>query len=201
MAPVSSLEFLRWERRRKLQVREAFARGLEQFRNDPARLFDFVLACAEYLALGQRRLVDQDRRLVEVLSPKVPAGNREDHAAMEALRGRLDLAGSALADFEHALVALRSTGVAGAREFDAAATRFLDFSVNVLGARSHSLRHLTTTLLGEADWQHIVARTEEFVSTEAARFTEIGRRAPAGLAPENMSTEGGAHARSSKNDG
>ena len=58
--------------------------------------------------------------------------------------------------------------------------------VNVLGARSHSLRHLTSTLLTDADWQRIVATTEEFIDAEAAAFAAIGRLAPPGLAPEQM---------------
>jgi predicted secreted protein len=186
----NSLESLRRERQRKLQVRESFSRGLMHFRGARSEAAHaFLLACADYLAAGQRRLVDQDRRLVDLLAPRVPAAQRDDHAAMQALRERLDLADRTLRDFQAAVAALRARGVAELEEFDAAAVRFLDVLVNVLGARSHSLRHLTTTLLGEDDWRRIADVTSEFEAQEEAAFARIGSLAPPGLEPEKMSVE------------
>jgi NAD(P)-dependent dehydrogenase (short-subunit alcohol dehydrogenase family) len=185
----TSVESLRAERRRKLQVRESFSRGLEYFRSDSADPLPFYLACGDYLAAGQRRLIDQDRRLVRLLAPRVPEGQRADHEAMAALDGRLDLADASLAAFVSALADLRRRGVAARADFEAAAARFLDVLVNVLGARSHSLRHLTTTLLREDDWERIVDLTPEFVAEEAAAFAAVTRAAPAGFAPGLMATE------------
>jgi hypothetical protein len=186
----SSLESLRRERQRKLQVRESFTRGLAHFRDRRSEAaYEFLLACADYLASGQRRLIDQDRRLVELLAPRVPGAQREDHAAMQALRERLDLAERTLRDFEAGVATLRARGAAGLEEFDATATRFLDVLVNVLGARSHSLRHLTTTLLTEDDWRRVADVTPEFESLEAAGFARIGALAPPGLEPEKMPVE------------
>jgi NAD(P)-dependent dehydrogenase (short-subunit alcohol dehydrogenase family) len=182
------LEQLRSERRRKLQVRETFSRGLDHFRAVGGDATAFYLACADYLATGQRRLIDQDRRLVDTLAPRVPAAQQDDQRAMGALRERLDLAHRSLADFEAAVAELRRHGSTGHVAFEAASARFLDVLVNVLGARSHSLRHLTTTLLGEDDWQRIADVTPAFLESEAKSFASVSGLAPPGLEPEKMAT-------------
>ncbi len=192
----TAVENLRAERRRKLQVRESFSRGLGYFRANSGDPMDFYLACAGYLAAGQRRLIDQDRRLVEILASRVPATQEADHQSMEALRSRLALADRSLTDFETALSRLRRGGADARAEFEVAADRFLDVLVNVLGARSHSLRHLTSALLNEDDWRCIADITSGFLDEEAAAFAAIGRLAPPGLAPELMATEPAAPRRS-----
>lgn len=186
---VTSVENLRAERRRKLQVRESFSRSLDHFRTGGADPLPFYLCCGDFLAAGQRRLIDQDRRLVDILEPRVPAEQEDDHQAIAALRERLALADRSLADFQQALDELHRRGGAARSEFEQAAARFLDFSIKVLGARSHSLRHLTTTLLNEDDWQRIVDVTPEFMKTEAAGLAAINRLAPQGLRPDQMKTE------------
>lgn len=186
------IEQLRRERRRKLQVRETFSAALKHFRGMPEDPCPLYLACGDYLVEGQRRLIDQDRRLVHLLAPRVPTGQAEDHQAIRALCGRLDLADRTLAEFSSAVDALRERGPAGRRDFEDAASRFLDVLVNVLGARSHSLRHLTTTLLTDDDWRAITDADPRFLAAEERAFRRIGELAPAGLAPENMETEGRA---------
>jgi len=182
----TAVELLRRERQRKMQVRESFNAGLAHFRERGGDAEPFYLACADYLVHGQQRLLDQDRRLVGILAPRVPADQAEDHRTMQALRERLDLGAKSLEEFRQAAQRYRQAGRGGREDFEAAAARFIDVLVNVLGARSHSLRHLTSTLLTDADWQRIVATTEEFIDAEAAAFAAIGRLAPPGLAPEQM---------------
>ena len=143
----TSLEQLRWERRRKMQVRESFSRGLAHYGAVGGDATGFYLACGDYLIAGQRRLIDQDTRLVDMLAPRVPVTQADDHKAMGALRERLELAHRTLSDFDSAVAEFRRRGSAGTAAFEVASARFLDVLVNVLGARSHSLRHLTTTLL------------------------------------------------------
>jgi hypothetical protein len=186
----TSVEQLRWERRRKMQVRETFSASLARFRGAGGEPGPLYLACADYLIDGQRRLVDQDRRLVDRLAPRVPASQADDHAAMRALRERLDLADRALAVFVADVSAYRTAGDAGREAFEDAAARFIDVLVNVLGARSHSLRHLTTTLLSEDDWRAITDSTPAFLDAERRAFDAIGRLAPPGLAPELMAAAG-----------
>lgn len=182
----SAVELLREERRRKLRVRESFRAGLARFRNGQGEAGRFYLACADYLVAGQRRLIDQDRRLVDILAPQVPAEQAEDHATMQALRGRLDLANDSLGDFEQAVQAYRRAGAAGQAAFESAADRFIDLLVNVLGARSHALQHLTRSLLKDEDWQRIVAVTPESTAAEAARYAEVSSTAPAGMGPDEV---------------
>ena len=188
------LEQLRWERRRKMQVRESFSAGLgyhrEQGQGKGQEPGEFYRACADYLIDGQRRLIDQDRRLVNMLMERVPRTQSDDHEAMKALCDRLDLADRTLAEFSSAVSEYCTRGPAGTSDFERAADRFIDVLVNVLGARSHSLRHLTTTLLGEDDWQRIAGITPEFMKAEGAAFAAIGRLAPRGLGPENMLAQG-----------
>lgn len=186
----SSVEQLRWERRRKMQVRESFSGGLRHFRAGGGDPGAFYLACGDYLVEGQRRLIDQDLRLVDLLAARVPASQVADHEAMRALRDRLELADRTLAEFSRALAEFRRRGSAGRGEFEEASARFIDVLVNVLGARSHSLRHLTSTLLDEEDWKAILDARPEFVAAEAAAFATITRLAPPGLDPGTMKAEG-----------
>lgn len=188
----SPLEQLRRERRRKLQVRATFSAALKHFSGVPEDPCPLYLACGDYLVEGQRRLIDQDRRLVNLLAPRVPAGQAGDHQGIRALADRLDLADRTLAEFATAVDALRTRGPAGRRDFESAAGRFLDVLVNVLGARSHSLRHLTTTLLTDDDWRAITDANPRFLAAEERAFRRIGELAPGGLAPESMETEGRA---------
>lgn len=184
-----AVEKLRAERRRKLQVREAFARGLEHFRHDCADPVPFYLACADYLVAGQRRLIEQDLRLAAILEPRIPAGQQQDHEAIAALRGRLSQAERALAAFAAGAAALRHDGSVARARFEAAAADFLHVLVNVLGARSHSLRHLTSTLLTEADWEVIADVTPAASEAESALFAAVQAKAPEGLDPGAMPTE------------
>jgi hypothetical protein len=123
-----------------------------------------------------------------MLAPRVPAAQEADHHAMGALRDRLDLAHSTLSDFKAAIASLRRRRDIGRAEFEAASARFLDVVINVLGARSHSLRHLTTTWLAEEDWRQIADITPAFLEAEAQSFARVGELAPPGMKPEQMST-------------
>ena len=67
------LELLQWERRRKLQVREAFRAGMAAFSTSAGDPVAFYRACADYLIPAQRRLIDQDLRLATLIASRVPA--------------------------------------------------------------------------------------------------------------------------------
>jgi hypothetical protein len=185
----SALENLRRERQRKLQVRETFSRGLQRFRAGTQDPVPFYEACADYLVAGQRRLIDQDLRLAEMLAARVPARQTEDHAAIGALRERLDLADRSLREFAVAAEDLRRRGSAAKTAFERAADAFLEVLVNVLGKRSHSLRHLTSTLLSEGDWERIADVSEDFLRQEEEGFRAVQSSAPADLDPALMPVE------------
>lgn len=183
------LEILQWERRRKLQVREAFRAGMESFLGAPGDPVGFYKACAAYLAPAQRRLIDQDMRLANLIESRVPASQAEDHEKIAALKGRLDDSDVALRAFEAAARDLQLRGSAARSDFELAARTYIDFVVNVLGARSHSLRHLTSTLLSEADWSYITGMTPELMTEEGELFERVRATAPAGIDPATVSTE------------
>jgi hypothetical protein len=185
------LEMLRWERRRKLQVREAFRSGLAHFASHPGDPLAFYSACAAYLVPAQRRLIDQDMRLAELLKPRVPASESADHQGIESLKGRLRQSDEALARFEAATRQLATKGAAARKAFEDAAHAYIDFVVNVLGAKSHSLRHLTTTLFSADDWGHIAGLTEAVIAEEGQLFQAVRATAPAGCDPEAVSTDRG----------
>ena len=183
------LEILQWERRRKLQVREAFRAGMTAFSTSAGDPVAFYRACASYLIPAQRRLIDQDLRLANLIESRVPASQAEDHGKIAALKGRLQDSDVALRAFEAAARDLGEQGGAARGGFEAAARTYIDFVVNVLGARSHSLRHLTSTLLSEADWSHITGMTPELVAEEGELFERVRATAPAGIDPATVSTE------------
>jgi len=183
------LEVLQWERRRKLQVREAFRAGLDGVGGSTYDPVGFYRACADYLVPAQRRLIDQDMRLATLIRSRVPASATDDHEKIAALTGRLEDSDAALRAFEAAAQELRSRGDAARARFEAAARTYIDFVVNVLGARSHSLRHLTSTLLSEADWAHITGMTPALLAEEGELFERVRATAPAGIDPAGISTE------------
>jgi hypothetical protein len=183
------LETLQWERRRKLQVREAFRAGLAAYATLPDDPVAFYRACADYLVPAQRRLIDQDMRLARLIESRVPGAQQEDHEKIAALKGRLDDSDVALRAFESAAADLRQRGSAARREFEAAARSYIDFVVNVLGARSHSLRHLTSTLLTETDWARITGMTPELIAEEGELFERVRATGPAGIDPAQIPTD------------
>lgn len=183
------LEILQWERRRKLQVREAFRAGMDAFGASQADPVAFYRACADYLIPAQRRLIDQDMRLANLIASRVPASQAEDHEKISALKVRLQDSDVALRAFEAGAGDLRQQGSAARGRFEAAARTYIDFVVNVLGARSHSLRHLTSTLLSEADWSYITGMTPELIAEEGELFEQVRATAPAGIDPAAISTE------------
>ena len=183
------LEILQWERRRKLQVREAFRAGMTALSTSAGDPVAFYRACASYRIPAQRRLIDQDLRLANLIGSRVPASQAEDHGKIAALKGRLQDSDVALRAFEAAARDLGEQGGAARGGFEAAARTYIDFVVNVLGARSHSLRHLTSTLLSEADWGHITGMTPELVAEEGELFERVRATAPAGIDPATVSTE------------
>ena len=183
------LEVLQWERRRKLQVREAFRAGLDAAMSSEADAVGFYRACAAYLIPAQRRLIDQDMRLARLIESRVPSSQAEDHEKIAALKGRLKDSDAALQAFEAATQDLRQQGAGARAPFEAASRTYIDFVVNVLGARSHSLRHLTSTLLSEADWVHITGMTPELIAEEGQLFDRVRASAPAGVDPAAVSTD------------
>ncbi len=180
------LETLQWERRRKLQVREAFRAGLDAAVAAP---LEFHLACAAYLVPAQQRLIDQDLRLANLLASRVPPGQAEDHEKINSLKSRLADSSAALRAFEAAADDLAARGAAARGAFESAARTYIDFVVNVLGARSHSLRHLTTVLFSEEDWGYITGITPELLAEEGALYAAVQRTAPAGIDPARVPTE------------
>ncbi len=189
-----TLDKLRWERRRKLQVRQAFVPAEAHYRagGDPV---PFYLAWGRYMVPAQQRLIDQDLRLAGLLAARVPAGAAPDRAAIAALKGRLADSQSGLDRFAAAVDRLAAEGAPARAGFEAAAAEYLDFLVNVLGARSHSLRHLTSTLLSEPDWAVIARIDAPFLAEEATLFEAVRAHAPPGADPAQMSVARPAGAR------
>jgi hypothetical protein len=128
-------------------------------------------------------------RLALLLKSRVPPAQAEDHQSIDALIGRLNDSDVALQAFEAAAADLRKRGTAARQEFEGASRTYIDFVVNVLGARSHSLRHLTSTLLTEEDWAHITGMTPELIAEEGELFERVRATAPAGIDPAAISTE------------
>ncbi len=183
------LEILQWERRRNLQVREAFRAGIEAWSKLPGDPIGFYLACADYLVPAQRRLIGQDLRLADLIAGRVAATQTEDHERIAGLKTRLHDSATALGAFDAAAGELRQLGFPARARFEVAARTYIDFVVNVLGARSHSLRHLTSTLLSEADWELITGSTSSLLGEESERFVRVQSTAPAGIDPAAVSTE------------
>jgi hypothetical protein len=184
---MTPLEGLRWERRRKLQVREAFSAGLARYRTESGEPRAFYLACADYLLQGQHRLVAQDMRLAEMLKARVAAEQAADHELIDALLDRLQQAQHATNTFATAVDEYRASSGQDHAAFETAAAQYLHVIVDVLGARSHSLRHLTTTLFSNQDWARIVDITPEFLSAEEGLFKAVQRAAEEGLDPDSFS--------------
>jgi hypothetical protein len=78
---------------------------------------------------------------------------------------------------------------AGAQNLCTRPAHFLDLLGNVLGARCHSLRHLTTTLFSAADWSAIVGIAAEILQAESAMFSAVQAAATPGFDLAQMSSK------------
>jgi hypothetical protein len=125
-------------------------------------------------------LLAQDQRLADLLRQRLPPGRREDHALINGLTERLAAGRGAREKFSRATTVFRQAGPGGCPVFEGAAREYLDFLINILGSRRHSLRHVTAELFSAPDWSHVVDQTDTAVAREASLFDRVRENAPAG---------------------
>lgn len=178
------------ERRRQIQVRKAFAAGL-----DPAAAWAgrepgaFHLACADYLLLSMDRLHDQDQVIHDLLAERIPAAEAEAHERLAVLNDRQDQSRALLEQFRGAAEALRGAGAAGVRAFEHAAREFTAAFGNLLQARRNPFFRHTDRLFTDADWARIAGVTPESLAEEERLFERVRRTAPAGVDPDQYTAE------------
>lgn len=175
------------ERRRQVQVRKAFAAGLDDAAawngREPA---DFYLACAGYLVFILDRLHVQDQRIHDLLADRIPATDREAHERLAELDRRQRRSRELLAEFHRAAQQLKIAGRSGVAAFLAEAREFMRSFGSLLQPRRNPFSDYTDALFSEADWEEIAGVTPASLAEEARLFAAVRAAAPTGADPAQL---------------
>jgi hypothetical protein len=176
------------ERRRMVQVRQAFMAGLDSAAawngREPA---GFYCACADYLGFSMGRLYAQDGLIHDLLLQRIPASDtaaREELAllAEEQSRGRV-----LVEKLSRAARALRDSGGGTTPAFEAVASEFVAGFGSSLRARRNPFARYTEELFSDADWERIAGVTPASTAEESRLFAGVRHTAPSGVDPEQFS--------------
>lgn len=178
------------ERRRQMQIRKAFAAGLDpqaawQGRDRAA----FYLACADYLLLSMDRLHEQDQIIHDLLGERIPAAEGEAHERLRVLNERQDRSRELLDTFRRAAGALAASRGEGIAAFEKEARDFSAAFGSLLQPRKNPFFRHTDVLFDDADWERIAGVTPASIEEEERLFIRVQKTAPAGVDPAEFSAE------------
>lgn len=171
------------ERIRMSKVRQAFGAGLDGSLA-PAVAVSFYPPCCEYLQAALGRLHTQDQRIIELLTPVVPADAEQDREILNQFQTGLDTSRAALGRLMQALAAYRASQGAAQAAFENEARAFLEVFINVLGARRHTSSHLEDEHFNDDDWASVADVSEAAKELEQQLFAAVKTAAPEGADPD-----------------
>jgi hypothetical protein len=175
------------ERRRQMQVRQAFGAGLEPGAEWQGRSpADFHLACADYLLFSMDRLHEQDQRIHDLLKARIPAAERDAHERLDVLDRRQTRSRELLAGLRRAAQALRGSGGRAIAAFEGEAREFIGAFGTLLQPRKNPFFRHTDQLFTDADWASIAGVTPQSLAEEDRLFAGVRRSAPAGADPDTF---------------
>lgn len=177
------------ERRRQIQVRKAFEAGLAQADQRGAELFDFYLACAEYMVFSMDRLHDQDQAIHDFLKQRIPIQDADAHERLDTLNKRQTTSRELMATFHQGMEKLKQAGRDGLKAFEEGARKFADKFTSLLAPRKNPFHKHTDELFTDEDWLVIAGVSDDSLVREQELFIAVKRTAPAGIDPEQMTVE------------
>lgn len=180
------------ERRRQVQVRKAFAAGLDDTAawngREPAQ---FYVASVEYLGFILDRLHDQDQRIHDLLVARVPAADGDAHEQLADLNRRQQRSRELVTRLRQAARELETAGRPGVRAFLDQARDFMAGFGSLLQPRRNPFSSYTDELFSDADWDEIAGVTPASIAEEERLFTAVRAVAPTGADPAQFVAEHG----------
>lgn len=177
------------ERRRQMQVRQAFDAGLALTPRPDHNLADFYLACADYIGWSMDRLHAQDQIIHDLLKARIPAPDRDAHERLDALNERQNKSRVLVETFRKGAAALRKAGSAGLAAFERAGREFSETFKGLLAPRKNPFFRYTDELFTDADWVRIAGVTEASLAGEERLFQAVQQTAPPGIDPAQYKAE------------
>lgn len=180
------------ERRRMVQVRQAFAAGLDgRIAGHDRSPAGFYLACADYLGFSMGRLFTQDQFIHDLLAERIPAGDVEAHRQLAVLNEQQRQGREQLSALGRAADFLRQAGGGALPAFESAAREFTASFNSSMPAKRNPFFRYTDELFTDADWVRIAGTTPASVAEEERLFAAVRDLAPAGVDPERFTARHG----------
>lgn len=177
------------ERRRMMQVRRAFAAGLESSGLPAPGRAAFYLACADYLHWSMARLHRQDQRIHDLVRERIAADDDAGRERLAALDRQQERSRALADDLHRAAQLLRNAGETGVPAFEAAARDYAAAFAKLVVPGRNPLFEYTDRLLTDADWQEIAGVTPQIIAEEESLFGSVQAAAPPGMDPAQCSGE------------
>lgn len=177
------------ERRRQIQVRQAFEAGLAKSADDATGLAEFYLACGDYIVWSMARLHDQDQLIHDLLKARLDPGLTEVHQRLAELNERQEKSRAFTGDFQQAIKALRDSGAPGQAQFEEAARAFADLFTSLMAPRKNPFQEHTDVLFTDSDWIDIAGVSNESLAEEETLYGRVKETSPAGIDPANYAAE------------
>lgn len=185
MNPLAHIGF---ERRRQIQVRKAFEKGLELNAGQEG-VDHFLMACAKYLVISLDRLDKQDQLISDFLRERAAGGNAELTRQLDTLDERQVKCRAMMARFDQAhLDFAKDPGAGGAVFRDRAADFVAEFN-GMMAPRKNPLSPYTDKHFDMTDWTKIADWSDQAAATEAELFAAVESLAPDGLDPNGFTAE------------
>jgi len=186
MNPLAHIGF---ERRRQIQVRKAFEKGLELDADQDGDVDRFLLACAKYLVVSLDRLDKQDQLISDFLRERAATGNAELTQQLDTLDERQVKCRAMMARFDDAQQAFRRDPGAGGQVFRDRAADFVAEFNGMMAPRKNPLSPYTDKHFDMSDWTEIADWSDQAETQEATLFIAVERETPDGLDPNGFTAE------------
>jgi hypothetical protein len=171
------------ERRRQIQVRQAFEAGLAKSADDATDLAEFYLACGDYIVSSMARLHDQDQQIHDLLVERLDPARTDVFEQLAGLNERQAKSRAFTAEFQQAVKALRDSGASGQAEFEEAARAFADLFTSLMAPRKNPFQEYTDVHFTDSDWVDIAGVTDGSLAEEQSLYERVEETAPAGIDP------------------
>ena len=177
------------ERRRQIQVRQAFEAGLVKSADDVTDLAGFYLACGDYIVWSMARLHKQDQLIHDLLVERLDPGRTDVREQLAGLNERQAKSRVFTAEFQQAVEALRDSGASGQAQFEEAARAFADLFSSLMAPRKNPFQEHTDVLFTDSDWIDIAGVSNESLAEEETLYGRVEETSPAGIDPANYTAE------------
>ena len=186
---VNPLAHIGFERRRQIQVRKAFEKGLALDADPDGNMDRFLMAGATYLVVSLDRLDKQDQMISDFLRERAAQGNAELTGQLDTLDDRQVKCRAMMARFDEAREAFeQNPGEGGALFRDRAADFVAEFN-GMMAPRKNPLSPYTDKHFDMDDWTNIADWSDPVERREGELFAAVERTAPEGLDPNGFSAE------------